>query len=291
MGEAAVPDDLRGEAFVVTGATSGIGRAVATALACRGAHVLLACRSADRADAVVAEITAATADPGRAEHVPLDLADLTSVHACAREVLSHDRPVRGLINNAGVAGGRGATAQGFELAFGVNHLGHFLLTALLLDRLRESRPARVVTMASVSHRSVPSIDYDAVTRPTKTFIGLREYAVSKFANVLFTQELARREHDRGVTAFAVDPGSVASDIWRRIPGPLRTAMKWPMRSPDAGARSPVHCATAPGIDDDTGGYWVVGRRRRPSRFATEARARELWERSEQWVSVPIGNGR
>src|SRR5207248_1708186 len=140
-------------------------------------------------------------------------------------LLDGGRPLHGLINNAGVAGQRGLTAQGFELAFGINHLGHFLLTTLLVDRLRETGGARVVNVSSDSHYQAKGIDFDAVRQPTKSMTGMREYAVSKLANVLFTQELARRVPASELGAYAVHPGVIASDIWRRVPGPARSMMK------------------------------------------------------------------
>ena len=126
-----------------------------------------------------------------------------------------------LVNNAGVAGRRGLTRQGFELMFGVNHLGHFALTNALLGCLTGSAPARVVTVSSDAHYSAKGIDFEALRRRARGLTGLPEYAVSKLCNVLFTQELARRVAGTGVTTYALHPGVVASDIWRRVPWPVR----------------------------------------------------------------------
>ena len=117
---------------------------------------------------------------------PLDLADLASVRRCAAEFLARGEPLHVLINNAGVGGARGLTKDGFELAFGINHLGHFALTTALLDCLAASAPARVVTVSSDSHYQAKGIDFEAVRRPTASRTGLREYAVSKLGNVLFS---------------------------------------------------------------------------------------------------------
>ena len=140
--------DLAGKVMLITGANTGIGRVTAEALAERGARVILACRSEEKTRPVVDGILAAGGD---ARFIPLDLADLDSVRAAATKVLATDEPLHVLINNAGLAGLRGLTKQGFELIFGTNHLGHFLLTELLLPRLRKSAPARIVNVSSGSH--------------------------------------------------------------------------------------------------------------------------------------------
>src|SRR5262249_21981204 len=140
---------------------------------------------------VVAEIRAARPDVV-AEWLPLELSDFESVRACARMFLERRLPLHLLVNNAGVAGARGLTRSGFEWMFGVNHMGHFLLTQLLLERIKDSAPARIVTVASRAHRRVEGIDWRALQRPTATFTGVREYCVSKLANVLFSAELGRR---------------------------------------------------------------------------------------------------
>src|SRR5215467_14256963 len=142
--------ELSGRTFLVTGANTGIGRATAAGLAARGGTVFIACRSADKGRAAVADIAAATGNDA-VVFLPLDLADLASVRSCAEEFLARGEPLHVLINNGGVAGARGLTPGGFELAFGVNHLGHFALTTALLDCLAASAPARVVTVSSDVH--------------------------------------------------------------------------------------------------------------------------------------------
>ncbi|HLX88309.1 MAG TPA: SDR family oxidoreductase [Acidimicrobiales bacterium] len=276
--------DLDGRSFLVTGANSGIGRATAIALARRGARVTVACRSSERAAAVLEE-AAALPGPGAAVFLPLDLAELASVRRSADEFLSRDEPLHVLINNAGVAGQRGLTADGFELAFGVNHLGHFLLTTLLLDRLRQSVPARVVTVSSVGHRSARGVDFDAVRRPSRSFSGLPEYGVSKLCNLLFTQELARREAGTGLTTYALHPGTIASDIWRRVPWPLEPVLKRLMRSTEEGAQTSLYCATAPELAEVSGRYYDHSREKAPSTVATPELGAELWARSEEFVSA------
>src|SRR5262249_21261938 len=178
--------DLAGKVFLVTGANTGIGRVTAEALARRGGKVYLACRSVDKARPVLDAIRGAG---GSAELLPLDLGSLESVRACTRALLSRDEPLHVLVNNAGLAGARGLTRDGFELVFGTNHLGPFLLTTLLLPRLRASAPARVVNVSSKAHRDAKGIDWGAFQKPTRSITSLREYEVSKLCNVLFTREL------------------------------------------------------------------------------------------------------
>ena len=270
--------ELSGTTFLITGANTGIGRATAAELAGRGGRVVLACRSEDKTRPVIDDIVRTT---GNAEvgFLPLDLADLGSVRTAAA---AFDEPLHVLVNNAGIAGQRGQTKQGFELAFGINHLGHFLFTNLLLDRLRETK-GRVINVSSDSHYSPKGIDWDALQRPTKSVTGLPEYGVSKLCNVLHAQELARRVAADGVTTASLHPGVIASDVWRRVPLPVRVVMKLFMKSTESGARTSVHCATTP--DLKSGAFYTKEREKAPSEVATPALAAELWERSEAWVGA------
>jgi retinol dehydrogenase 12 len=275
-----------GAVCVVTGANTGIGRHTALGLAESGAQVVLAARSRERTQPVIEEI-ADRAGRDAARFVHLDLASFASVRRAATEILDRSPAVDVLINNAGVGGARGQTEDGFEIHFGVNHLGHFLLTSLLLDRILDSAPARVITVSSNAHYRARGIDYDAVTRPTGSFSRVRAYAVSKLANVLFSCELGRRLEGRGVTALAVHPGTVATDIWRRVPFPFRPLIKRFMISVEEGARSVLHCATAPDLPEETCFYCDRCRPRAPSSLARDpALAAELWRRSEAWTGAP-----
>src|ERR1700754_1115518 len=189
---------------LITGGNTGIGLATAIALARDGGRVYIACRSAAAGEAALTRIKSESGS-GDVRLLALDLASLSSVRDCAAEFLALDEPLNVLVNNAGVGGQRGETADGFELQFGVNHLGHFALTQLLLERLAASGPgARIVNVSSAAHYAARGIDFDAVRRRTPTFTGQREYAVSKLCNVLFTQELARRV--TAVNSYALHPG-------------------------------------------------------------------------------------
>jgi retinol dehydrogenase-12 len=269
---------------VVTGANTGIGRATALALAGESWRVYVAARSADKGAAAVAGIKAATGSSS-VFFLALDLADLASVRACAAEFLDRGEPLHVLVNNAGVGGVRGLTRQGFELMFGVNHLGHFLLTQLLLERLVSSAPARVVTVSSDAHYNARGIDWDALRRPARGITGLGGYAVSKLCNVLFSQELARRTEGTGVHAYALHPGVVASDIWRRVPWPVRPLVTRNMLTVEQGAQTSLYCATSPAVAADSGLFYDKCAVRAASPVASPELGQALWERSEAWTTV------
>ncbi len=263
----AASGELTGRTFMVTGGNTGIGRATAAGLAKRGGRVYVACRSPEKGRQAVADIVAATGSDAVA-FLPLDLADLASVRRCAEQFLALGEPLHVLINNAGVGGRRGITKDGFELAFGVNHLGHFALTTALL-----------------AHYQARAVDFDAVRRPTASVTGLPEYAVSKLCNVLFSQELARRAQGRGITTYALHPGVVASDIWRRVPWPIRPLIKLRMISPEEGAQTSLYCATSGSVAAASGRFYDNSREREPSQVATPDLARALWEHSQAWVTT------
>jgi retinol dehydrogenase-12 len=276
-------DGLGGRTFLVTGGNTGIGRATVSGLAQRGGRVFLASRSAAKGEAAVAEIKAST---GNESVFPLllDLADLDSVQACAAAFLALGEPLHVLVNNAGVAGRRGLTRQGFELMFGVNHLGHFALTSALSGHLAQCAPSRVVTVSSDAHYNATGIDYEALRRPARGLTGMPEYAVSKLCNVLFSAELGRRLAGTGVTTYALHPGVVASDMWRRVPWPVRQLIQMRMLTVTEGAKTSLYCATSPDVARDSGLFYDRCAERAASAVATPELAGELWERSAAWTA-------
>ena len=276
-------DDDGGRTFLVTGATGGIGLVTARELASRGATVYITARSADKGRRTLDELAAATGSD-RLHALELELGELDSVRACARAFLATGAPLHGLINNAGLAGGRGMTPSGFELAFGTNHVGAFLLTELLTERLVQSAPARVVNVASEGHYRAAGIDFDAVCCATRTRTAFPEYCVSKLANVLHACELSRRLQGTGVTTYSLHPGTVATDVWRKVPWPIRPLMLRRMDSPQDGARTSLYCATAAELEDRSGRYYDACTEREPSKIVTPRLAAELWERSAEWVA-------
>jgi retinol dehydrogenase-12 len=271
--------------FLITGGNTGIGLATASALARDGGRVYIACRSAAAGAAAVERIKT---ESGSAAVwlLPLDLASLDSVRACAAAFLDSGEPLHVLVNNAGVGGQRGITADGFELHFGVNHLGHHALTQLLLGRLSESgEGVRIVNVSSDAHYNATGIDFAAVRRSTASFTGTREYAVSKLCNVLFTQELARRLAGTSVQSYALHPGVVASDIWRRVPRLARPLITRRMLTVEDGAVTSVYCATSPAVAGDSGLFYDKCAAREASNVATQELATLLWKHSADWTGL------
>jgi retinol dehydrogenase-12 len=276
-----------GRTFLVTGGNTGIGLATATALARDGGRVYIACRNCAGGAEAVAAIKAASGT-SFVGLLHLDLTSLAAVRDCAQDFLARDEPLHVLVNNAGVGGARGLTADGFETHFGVNHLGHFVLTMLLLDRLQASGPgSRIVNVSSEVHYNAKGINWDALRRKTKSVTGMREYGVSKLCNVLFTQELARRlgGGDADVTTYALHPGVVASDIWRRVPQPFRALMTSRMLSTSQGAVTSLYCAASPDATGSSGLFYDKCQAVDPNPVATPELAELLWKHSAEWAGV------
>jgi retinol dehydrogenase 12 len=274
--------DLAGRTYLVTGANAGIGYATAGELASRGGRVHLGCRSLAKGEAAVAAIAAATGSD-QVRLLRLDLADLASVRKTADEFIRLGEPLHVLINNAGVGGARGRTADGFEIHFGINHLGHFALTMALLPLLTDSAPARIVNVASDAHYQAKGIDFEGLRNRTKGITGLPEYAVSKLCNVLFAAELGRRLAGTSVTAYSLHPGVVASEIWRRVPWPARQILTRRMLTIEQGARTSLYCATSAEVAGESGKYYDSCRAAEPSKIATPELAARLWEYSTNWT--------
>lgn len=240
-----VPDQS-GKTVLVTGANTGIGFDTARVLALRGARVLLGCRSQANAAGAIQQITALNSDVD-VSWVPLDLANLASVKAAADRVMQEER-LDVLINNAGVMmPPKQKTDDGFELQFGVNHLGHFALTGHLLPKLQEQSGARVVNVSSLAHRN-GHIDY-ADIHADRSYSRMGRYGMSKLANLLFTFELQRKLQAAGssVISSACHPGGSATDLGRHIPrllAVLLTPINLVMNSSAEGALPTLMAATA-----------------------------------------------
>jgi len=272
---------------LITGANIGIGRVTALRLAQAGFTVFLAGRSSKRTQAVIDEIHATTKTSNKAFFLPLQLDDLDSVRECAALFLARQLPLHLLVNNAGLAGRKGQTRQGFEMAFGVNHLGHFLLTQLLLDTLKVSAPAKVVTVASRAHlMAYQGLDWPALQQATRSLTGTREYGVSKLANILFSSHLAKLLAGTGVSTYSLHPGVVDTEVWRELPGFLRPLLRLRgLLTPEEGAQTTLYCALqAPA--SESGLYYDKSRIKTPSRIAQDAQlAEQLWHQSLQWVKA------
>jgi NAD(P)-dependent dehydrogenase (short-subunit alcohol dehydrogenase family) len=279
---------MNGRICIVTGATHGIGRATARALAASGATVLVHGRDLASARAVAEDISRDTGNP-EVRFVQADFAQLTQVRRLAQELQSLLPRLDVLINNAAVmAAARARSAEGYDLTFAVNHLAPFLLTNLLLDKLKASAPARVIVVASEAHRRA-TLDFgDLMNAGASGW--WTAYERSKLANVLFARELARRLAGTGVTVNALHPGVVRSQLFRSSPALLRVVL-WSvgrlfMLSPQQGARGSVYLATASGLDDESGGYYRGCRRVAPSAAAqSEACAARLWQESARLTGL------
>jgi retinol dehydrogenase-12 len=282
-----LPSSPHARVALITGANIGIGRVTALRLAQAGFTVYLAGRSAQRTQAVIDEIHAAVQSTDRAFYLPLQLDDLNSVRECAAQFLALKQPLHLLVNNAGMAGDKGQTRQGFEKAFGVNHLGHFLLTQLLLDTLKASAPARVVTVASRAHvMAYQGLDWQALQQPTRSLTGTVEYGVSKLANILFSAHLAKVLTGTQVSTYSLHPGVVDTEVWREVPRFIRPLLRLRgLLTPEEGAQTTLYCALqAPA--SESGLYYDKCRIKTPSRIAQDAvLAEQLWNQSLQWVKA------
>jgi retinol dehydrogenase-12 len=274
--------DLAGMTMMITGASSGVGLVSAKVLAARGAHVVLAVRNETKAQPVKQEIEAAG---GTAETLAIDTSSLGSVRDAANRYLDSGKKLDVLLNNAGQAGARGLTKDGFELTFATNHLGHFLLTEKLLPRLTAAPQGRVVNVSSKAHYDAKKLDWDLLQRSTVAITGLPEYEVSKLCNVLHAKQLAKNLAGTRITTYAVHPGVVATEAWRQIPRPVAWLMKRFMITVEDGAKTQVHCAASASAGKETGLYYDLEKPKEPSALAQDpALARELWDRSTGWVA-------
>lgn len=279
--------NMQGKVVLITGGNTGIGKATAIALARLGAQVTITSRNPDKGAAALAEIRR-EAGTDSVQCMRLDLASLAGVRAFAAEFIAGHPRLDVLIENAGLMlSERSETVDGFETTFGVNHLGHFVLTHELLPLLKASAPARIVVLASDAHRGAfGGLDFDDLHSRRK-YRGLPVYCRSKLANLLFTLELAERLRGSGVTVNAVHPGTVASEFGSSddtsgVFGVLMKLSRWAMISPEKGAQTSVHVASAPELAEVSGRYFVRSKQVRPSRAALDrGAALRLWEISEQ----------
>jgi NAD(P)-dependent dehydrogenase (short-subunit alcohol dehydrogenase family) len=260
---------------LITGVSSGIGLATALEMGDLGYHVVAAGRSEERTRATVDDIVAGG---GSAEFLHLDLASLDSCREAARQFVESSRELDVLINNAGVGGVRGLTEEGFEIAFGVNHLGHFMLTHHLRPSFRPR--TRVVVVSSEVHRRADGIDFDRVRKKTGPLGGWSEYGVSKLANVIFARWLAKLEPD--LRCYSLHPGVADTNIFPTIAKPFFRNRK----PAHEAARTSLWCATSEEVAEHSGLYYSDMRTREPSAAALDDElANELWRRSEEWCGV------
>ncbi|XP_078593080.1 retinol dehydrogenase 13-like [Branchiostoma floridae x Branchiostoma japonicum] len=286
---------LDGKTVVITGANTGIGKETARDIAKRGARVILACRDLTKAEAAAAEIRQDTGN-GNVVVEKLNLASLDSVREFAAKVNAGESRLDILINNAGIMTcPQWKTEDGFEMQFGTNHLGHFLLTNLLLDKLKKSAPSRVVNVSSSAHAG-GHIHFDDINLE-KSYGPIKAYCQSKLANVLFTKELDRKLKGTGMTTYSLHPGCIHTELQRN----LDDAYDWlyfllkPLflvslhllgKTPQQGAQTTIHCAVSEGLETSSGLYFMDCAPKEPIPEAKDEEvAKKLWELSEKMVGL------
>ncbi|XP_075996195.1 retinol dehydrogenase 13 [Genypterus blacodes] len=285
---------LDGHTVLITGANTGIGKETSRDMARRGARVVMACRDLRRAEEAAEEIRRSTGN-GNVVIRHLDLASLYSVRQFAKEFLDSEDRLDILINNAGVMMcPKWLTEDGFETQLAVNHLGHFLLTNLLLPKLKSSAPSRVVNVSSIAHKG-GHIALDDLFFSRRPYSPLASYRQSKLANVLFSLQLHRRLSGSGVSSFSLHPGVIRTELGRHVEGwfPLLGALlSLPslmlMKTPSQGCQTSVYCAVTPGLENQSGRYFSDCAQKQP---APEGRDNEmatrLWEESARLVGLKV----
>jgi NAD(P)-dependent dehydrogenase (short-subunit alcohol dehydrogenase family) len=280
--------DLTGKSCIVTGATSGIGEVTAMTLAAAGARLGILCRDPAKGERTLQQIRRETGNDA-VQLFRADLASQAEVRTVAAEILASFPQIHLLINNAGVVNLKfSETVDGIETTFAVNHLAYFLLTQLLLDRVRASAPARIVNVASDAHKFVGAFNFDD-PQSRSQYKSMRVYGYSKLANILFTRELARRLEGTDVTVNAVHPGAVATGLGTnngRISKALTSVLGIFFKNPEQGAATSLHVAMSPELEGVSGQYFAKSREAKISSGARDdAAAARLWTLSEEMTGL------
>jgi NAD(P)-dependent dehydrogenase (short-subunit alcohol dehydrogenase family) len=283
---------MAGKVCLVTGATSGIGGFTAAALAALGADLTITGRNRNKAEETVSWIKAKTGNES-VRYLLADFCDLDQVRDLVGAFRARQSRLDVLVNNAGgFFNRRHATPYGVEKTFLVNHLAPFLLTNLLLETIQDSAPARIINVSSEGHRQ-GTMDLDDLEF-RQGYFGMKAYGRSKLANLLFTYELARRLDASRVTANALHPGHVATDMWKTNFPVVGPALKWVMSffalTPEQGADNTIYLASSPVVEGTTGEYFI---KREPARSSAmsydEELARRLWKTSENLTALAMSN--
>uniref|UniRef100_A0A3B1JJT4 Si:dkey-23o4.6 n=1 Tax=Astyanax mexicanus TaxID=7994 RepID=A0A3B1JJT4_ASTMX len=284
---------LDGKTVLITGSNTGIGKETARDLARRGARVVMACRNLARAEAAAEEIRRSIGN-GNVVVRHLNLASLHSVREFAQEFLATEERLDILINNAGVMMcPKWITEDGYEMQLAVNHLGHFLLTNLLLKMLKNSAPSRVVTVSSIAHGG-GNIDFDDLFFDKRPYSSLVSYKQSKLANVLFSKELARRLRGTGVSSYSLHPGIIYTEIgrhWESWYPLVKAILCLPstllMKTPWQGAQTSIYCAVTEGLENKSGCYFSDCAEKEPAPLGNDDKvAQRLWKESARLVGLP-----
>ena len=281
---------MEGKTVVITGGNAGIGKATAVALAKKGAEIVITSRSADKAEAAVNEIRSASGND-KVDYVLIDLSSQKSVRQAAEELKTKCPKIDVLINNAGCyISDLQLNADGLEMQFGTNHIGHFLLTNLIIDNIKSAGKARIINLSSIAHKSTRELNLNDINYENQEYGGWKAYSRSKYCNILFTKELAKRLEGSGVTANAVHPGGVRTEIAEKNANWF-TKLGWIVMKPfmitvEKGAATSIYLASSPEAEGETGGYWVKCKKHfsnRPSQ--DESNWKALWKKSEELVGL------
>ncbi len=279
---------MKDKTVVITGGNAGIGKATAIALAKKGGEIVITSRSEEKAKSAVEEIKMASGNEN-VDFVQVDLISQQSVRKAAEQIKAKCPKIHVLINNAGCyLSELVLSPEGYEGQFATNHLGHFLLTNLLMDNIKAAGKARIVNLASIAHKSTRELDLNDVNFEKDGYAGWKSYSRSKFCNILFTRELAKRLEGTGITANAVHPGGVRTEIAEKDAN-WYTKLGWVVMKPfmitvEDGAKTSIHLASSTDVDTISGGYWVKCKQyhsNRPSQDPETAKA--LWKKSEELV--------
>ncbi|XP_050514588.1 retinol dehydrogenase 11 isoform X1 [Diabrotica virgifera virgifera] len=292
---------LNGKTALITGANSGIGKTTAKDFYIRGARVILACRDIEKAKTTICTIQQqceSKENLGELEAVELDLSSLQSVRECAKAILEKEKQINILINNAGVMMCPfSRTEDGYETQFATNHLGHFLLTLLLLPRIIKSAPARIINVSSSAHSFTP-IDFSDINWEKRTYSPMGAYSQSKLSNILFTKELATRLKEnniQGVNIYSLHPGVIRTNLGRHVSKKIyfpglhwlwRNVAPYIIKNPEQGAQTQIYCAVDEKCANETGLYYSNCKVIEPSADAkNEQFAKQLWEISLNMVGL------
>jgi len=289
--------DLKNKIVIVTGANTGIGFETVSTLSSMGAHVIAACRDQKKGQEVIKKIKSKI-NKASVEFIKLDLEDKKSIKQFAEEFKKNHEKLDILINNAGVmACPLSKTKDGFEMQIGVNHLGHFYLTSLLMESLKAAPKSRVVNVSSRAHFRGGPIDFEDINWNTRPYVPLDAYGQSKLANVLFSHELNKRYSEHNITSYSLHPGVIRTELgrhivtgWKKVVFFFAYPVYWYFtKDVWHGAQSTIYCAVAPGLEKEGGKYFSDCAVTKPKPDGeNDGIAKKLWEKSEQLLGIKFG---
>ena len=279
---------MKGKTVVITGGNAGIGKATAIALAQKGAEIIFTSRNENKAKEALSEIKKAS-NSEKVSYVLVDLGSQKSVRKAAEELKTKCPQIDVLINNAGCyISDLQLNTDGIEMQFGTNHIGHFLLTNLILDNIKASGKARIINLSSIAHKSTRALNFDDINYQKEEYGGWKSYSRSKFCNILFTKELALRLEKDGITVNAVHPGGVRTEIAEKNANWF-TKLGWIVMKPlmitvEKGAATSIHLASSPQVEGISGHYWAMSKQYWSNKPSQDPElAKNLWLKSEELI--------